>query len=88
MTTVEQNRQALMKVFGPALKALRKKKGITQQALANRLGVHRNAISGWECGNYLPATRGLVVEIARQLECSERYLFRRAMQLQDGEQIC
>jgi transposase-like protein/transcriptional regulator with XRE-family HTH domain len=53
--------------FGEVLNAYRKQKHISQRQLAQRLGVHLNTISAWECGEYLPRTRGMVVEIANQL---------------------
>jgi len=39
-----------MAEFGERLKALREKKGITQQTLADQLYVTRRAVSRWECG--------------------------------------
>ncbi len=40
--------------FGEVLKSFRKRKRLSQQALAERLGVHRNTISIWERGDFLP----------------------------------
>lgn len=53
--------------FGEVLKALRKKKKVSQQDLANKLGVHRNTIGAWERGEHLPDGRGMVLELARIL---------------------
>ncbi len=53
--------------FGELLKTLRKRTRLTQKQLAQQLGVHANTISSWELGTYLPATRGLVLELARHL---------------------
>src|ERR1051326_1147695 len=54
--------------FGALLKAARHRRRLTQRQVAERLGVHANTISAWERGNYLPSTRGLVLELARQLQ--------------------
>ncbi len=40
--------------FGELLRALRKRRRITQQQLAAKLNVHRNAIGAWEQGDVLP----------------------------------
>lgn len=53
--------------FGDVLKARRKQKRLTQRQLAERLGVHYNTIWAWERGDYLPETKGMVLELARQL---------------------
>lgn len=53
--------------FGELLQTLRKRQKLCQQALADKLGVHRNTISAWECGNWLPDTRGIVADLAKQL---------------------
>lgn len=58
--------------FGEILKALRKQKKVSQQVLADRLGVHRNTIGMWERGDYLPDSRGMVLELARQLHLDEQ----------------
>jgi tetratricopeptide (TPR) repeat protein/transcriptional regulator with XRE-family HTH domain len=57
--------------FGEVLQQLRKQKKLGQQMLAERLGVHRNTIGAWERGDRLPETRGMVLELARQLHLSE-----------------
>jgi tetratricopeptide (TPR) repeat protein/transcriptional regulator with XRE-family HTH domain len=57
--------------FGEMLKTLRKRQRLTQQVLANRLGVHRNTIGIWERGDFLPETKGMVLELARHLHLSE-----------------
>lgn len=53
--------------FGEVLKILRKKKKLTQRQLAARLGVHYNTIWAWERGDYLPDTKGIILELAQQL---------------------
>src|SRR5215469_18948753 len=57
--------------FGEMLKTLRKRQRITQQQLASKLGVHRNTIGIWERGEFLPETKGMVLELARHLQLSE-----------------
>lgn len=42
------------------LVALRKKNGISQEALADQLGVSRQAVSKWETGQTLPDTEKLI----------------------------
>ncbi len=66
-----ENRQSLPENFGELLKTFRKRRRLTQTQLAQQLGVHMNTISSWEVGTYLPATRGLVLELARCLTLSE-----------------
>src|SRR5438270_5487901 len=58
--------------FGDLLRVFRKGKHFTQQQLAGRLGLHRNTIGTWEQGEYLPDTRGMVLELARQLHLEDQ----------------
>lgn len=53
--------------FGDHLRRFRKRKNLTQQRLADLIGVHRNTVSGWERGDYLPESRTTVLETAQQL---------------------
>jgi len=48
------------KKMGRFLKALRKEKGLTQEALAEELGVGSRTVSRWETGYTLPDLRTLV----------------------------
>lgn len=66
-----QNQRLVPCSFGEMLKDARKRKHVTQQQLAQQLGVHTNTISSWELGSYLPATRGLVLALARYLVLDE-----------------
>lgn len=60
--------------FGDTLKTLRKRKHVQQLKLADQLGVHRNTVGAWERGEYYPASRGRIVEIAVHLRLdSEEY---------------
>lgn len=57
--------------FGDLLKIYRKQQGFTQQQLARKLDLHQNTVGAWERGDYLPATRGMILEIARCLHLHE-----------------
>jgi tetratricopeptide (TPR) repeat protein/transcriptional regulator with XRE-family HTH domain len=57
--------------FGEMLKTLRKRQRLTQQVLASKLGVHRNTIGIWERGDFLPETKGMVLELAKHLRLSD-----------------
>jgi len=67
-----ESQQTFPASFGELLKTFRKRKRLTQKQLAQQLGVHANTISSWELGTYLPATRGLVLELARHLALDEQ----------------
>lgn len=60
--------EATNSTFGDLLKALRKQKRLTQQELAARIGIHRNTIGGWERGDFLPDSKTIILELARQLQ--------------------
>ena len=47
-------------LLGRKLYELRKKYGLSQEGLAERLGVSRQAVSKWECGESLPDTDNLI----------------------------
>jgi tetratricopeptide (TPR) repeat protein/transcriptional regulator with XRE-family HTH domain len=66
-----ENSQMFPRSFGELLKTYRKLQHLTQKHLAQQLGVHMNTVSSWELGTYLPATRGLVLELARCLALNE-----------------
>ncbi len=67
-----ESQQTFPASFGELLKTFRKRKRLTQKQLAQHLSVHANTISSWELGTYLPATRGLVLELARLLALDDQ----------------
>lgn len=58
--------------FGTVLKGFRIKRCLTQQQLATKLGVRRNTVGNWERGDYLPANKAQVLELARHLHLNEQ----------------
>jgi len=50
----------------------RKEKGLSQAELAEKMGVHSNTISNWECKGRVPIKT--LSKLAHVLECSEQYL--------------
>lgn len=56
------------------VKELREMRGLTQQQLADDVGVIRNAVSNWERELSLPRTRQLPI-LANALSCSIDALF-------------
>ena len=61
--------------FGEKLYQLRKERGMSQEALAQALGVSRQAISRWELGEVAPDT-GNVLATSRLFGVSTDYLLR------------
>jgi tetratricopeptide (TPR) repeat protein len=63
--------------FGDLLRTLRKQRRLTQQQLAERIGVTRETISLWERGNYKPITTMLyeLVNVLQLTEQEKRLLF-------------
>ena len=55
------------------IKMLREKKGITQAALANSLGITRSGVNAWEMGISVPSTQ-YVVLLAKYFSVSTDYL--------------
>ncbi len=58
--------------FGEMLRMFRKRKQLTQQKLAAKLGVHRNTIGFWERGDVLPESRGMMLELAKLLRLDDQ----------------
>lgn len=69
-----------MEKIGTFMAALRKSRGLTQQEVANSLGVSDKTISKWECGNGLPditaipAIAELFEVTADEILCGERII--------------
>lgn len=59
------------KPFGELLGQFRAEARLSQQKLADRLGVSRQTIVKWERGDNLPKTRGIVLELAEYLQLSD-----------------
>lgn len=55
--------------FGDKLIALRKKKGLSQEELAEKLGVSRQSVSKWESNNTYPETEK-IIQICNLFDCS------------------
>ncbi|WP_367924605.1 helix-turn-helix domain-containing protein [uncultured Ruthenibacterium sp.] len=55
--------------FGPRIAALRRQAGLSQEALAEKVGVSRQAIGKWESGTSLPGVENLQ-ELAKALNVS------------------
>lgn len=68
--------------FAARLQALRKAQALSQEALADRLGVSRQAIGKWESGAALPSVDNLL-ELAAILETTVDYLLTGAELPQD-----
>ena len=62
------------------IKSLRLKKNISQETLADILGVNQTAVSQWEMGKSNPASNKLP-KLAEVLQCSIDNLF------EDGEEV-
>ena len=58
--------------FGALLKGFRKRRHVTQQQLAEIVGVHRSAIVGCEQGDFLPENKGIVLELAKHLQLNDQ----------------
>ena len=55
--------------FGDKLILLRKKKGLSQEELAEKLGVSRQSVSKWESNNTYPET-DKIIQICNIFDCS------------------
>jgi tetratricopeptide (TPR) repeat protein/DNA-binding XRE family transcriptional regulator len=69
--------------FGTLLKGFRVRRHLTQQQLADKLGVRRNTIGTWERGDFLPGSKGVVLELARCLYLQDQEM----RQLQEASLI-
>ena len=60
-------------IFSEKLQILRKNRGLTQEALADRLGVSRQAVAKWESGQIYPDISNLI-QISELMNVSVDYL--------------
>ena len=60
-------------MLGNQIRNLRESQGITQESLANELGVSKQAVSNWENDNSPPSVE-LLRKIALYFHCSTDYL--------------
>ena len=67
--------------FGKRIAAFRRKAGLSQTELAEKLGVTSQAVSKWECGNAVP-------DIDVLLELSHMYKVTINEMLEDNDLIC
>jgi transcriptional regulator with XRE-family HTH domain len=65
------------------IREARKRKDLTQSALAQRLGVHKSEVSHYECGKRIPRTRCLN-DIARILDISVSTLLESNHKIEHG----
>lgn len=68
--------------FGEKLSKLRKEKNITQEQLAERLGVSRQAISKWESNAAFPETEKLI-RMSELFNCSLDYLLKDSIESEE-----
>lgn len=61
-------------MFGDKLRQLREEKGVTQQQLADALGITKSAISNYECGAREPKENETWTRIASYFSVSVDYL--------------
>ena len=59
--------------IGQRIKEIRKHEGITQQALADQLGLKQNTIATYEMGKITPSDR-TIADICREFNVSETWL--------------
>jgi tetratricopeptide (TPR) repeat protein/DNA-binding XRE family transcriptional regulator len=57
--------------FGDLLKTFRLRSKISQRNLAQVLGKHINTVGGWERGDFLPESRGVIVTLAQTLKLTD-----------------
>lgn len=63
-----------MRTFGENLKRERKLSGLTQQELADKIGIKQQQLSQWECNKFEP-TVSSIVALAKALDVSFDDLF-------------
>ena len=65
-----------MEKFHEKLKVLRKKEGLTQQEVADKIGINRGSYSNWEKGKREPSFENLI-KLANILNTTTDYLLGR-----------
>lgn len=60
-------------MIGTKISFCRKKAGLSQEALATRLNISRQAVSRWETGEAVPDTEK-IVQLSRLFQVSTDYL--------------
>ena len=83
--TEETNMANTTTVFSTNLQQLRKKRGVTQEQLANYLGVSPQAVSKWENGSYPEGD--LLPKISEYFEVSISYLYGQETEKKSFEQM-
>lgn len=58
--------------FSALLKTFRTRRRLTQQQLAETIGVHRSTIVRWEQGDFLPESKAMILELARHLHLDDQ----------------
>lgn len=61
--------------YGRNIKALREREGLTQQQLADVLGVTQNTIGGWETRDKRPKQQSIIDDICRRFNVTQQDLF-------------
>ena len=72
---VRQEKTGMKRDLGEAIKAHRTRCGMTQEFVAEQLGVSRQAVSKWESGKADPSTSNLLM-LAKLFEISPEELLR------------
>jgi transcriptional regulator with XRE-family HTH domain len=60
--------------FGQRIKTLREAKNLTQQELADRIGIKRPSLTAWELGTTKKVKDENILAAARELETTPEYL--------------
>lgn len=70
----QQDSSTREQIFSTRLKSLRLRKALTQEALAEELGVSKGSVGNWEGSNPIIPHPGTLRKIAQFFECSVDYL--------------
>lgn len=57
---LKQYKESKMEIFGRRLREVRKSKKLTQQQIADEIGVNRGSYSNWEKGKREPSFENLI----------------------------